>query len=181
MRENKHMDFLFSEKLIKKRIVEVADQISSDYKDREVLIIGILNGSFVFCADMIRNLTNVKFKMDFISLNPYTDIGSDKKCDVLNLKEDVTGKDVLLFDDVIETGVTLDFATKIIISKNPKSISTCVLIDKKHQSKSKKNVRVDYICLEMAANMCNDFIVGYGSDYCGFFRGLPYICKLKEL
>ncbi|MDR1511436.1 MAG: hypoxanthine phosphoribosyltransferase [Endomicrobium sp.] len=174
------MDFLFSEKLIRKRIIEVADQISSDYEDREVLIIGVLNGSFIFCADMVRNLINVKFKMDFISLSLYSGTHSTEKMKIVSkFKENVTGKNVLILDDVIETGMTLNFIIKEVISKNPKSVKTCVLLDKRCMRE--KNVFVEYICLEMAANMGNDFVVGYGLDYNGFFRGLPYICKLKEL
>ncbi|MDR1784449.1 MAG: hypoxanthine phosphoribosyltransferase [Endomicrobium sp.] len=173
------MDILFSEKLIRKRIVEIADQISSDYKDREVLIIGVLNGSFIFCADMVRNLMNVKFKMDFISLSSYLGTRSTGKVEVISkFKENVTGKDVLILDDVIETGMTLDFIIKEVTSKKPKSVKTCVLIDKRCMRK--KDVPVEYICLEMAANMGHDFVVGYGLDYNGFFRGLPYISKLKE-
>ncbi|MDR1721263.1 MAG: hypoxanthine phosphoribosyltransferase [Endomicrobium sp.] len=173
------MNILFSEKLIRKRISEISEQISFDYKDREVLLIGVLNGSFVFCADVVRNLTNVKFKIDFITISSYLGIRSTGKIEVLSrFKENITGKDVLILDDIIETGMTLDFIIKEVASKNPKSLKTCVLVDKRCMRK--KDVPVEYICLEMAASMGNDFVVGYGLDYNGFFRGLPYICKLEE-
>lgn len=173
------MNVLFSEKLIRKRITEIADQISSDYKGREVLIIGVLNGSFIFCADIVRNLVNMKFKMDFISLSSYSGMRSTKKIEVVSkFKENVTGRDILILDDIIETGMTLDFIIKEVISKKPKSVKTCVLIDKR--CTRKKDVPVEYICLEMAANMGDDFVVGYGLDYNGFFRGLPYICSSEE-
>jgi hypoxanthine phosphoribosyltransferase len=173
------VNILFSEKLIRKRISEISEQISFDYKDREVLLIGVLNGSFVFCADVVRNLTNVKFKIDFITISSYLGIRSTGKIEVLSrFKENITGKDVLILDDIIETGMTLDFIIKEVASKNPKSLKTCVLVDKRCMRK--KDVPVEYICLEMAASMGNDFVVGYGLDYNGFFRGLPYICKLEE-
>jgi len=173
------VDILFSEKLIRKRTVEIAEQISFDYKDREVLLIGVLNGSFVFCADIVRSLVNVKFKIDFISISSYLDTRSTGKIEVFSrFKENVTGKDVLILDDIIETGRTLDFIINEVSSKNPKSLKTCVLVDKRCMRE--KYVPVDYICLEMAANMGDDFVVGYGLDYNGLFRGLPYICKLKE-
>jgi len=172
------MDILFSEKLIQKRIVEIASQISFDYKDRETVLIGVLNGSFVFCADLVRNL-NIKFKIDFVSLSSYLGMRSTGKIEIISkFKENIAGKDVLIVEDIIETGMTLDFLLKEITLRNPRSIRTCVLVDKR--CARKKEVYIEYICLEMGANMGNDFVVGYGLDYNGFYRGLPYIGKLKE-
>jgi hypoxanthine phosphoribosyltransferase len=173
IREEYMMNVLFSEDMIQKRVSEVASKISEDFKDKEILIIAVLNGSFIFCADLVRNL-NLKLAIDFISLSSYSGAQSKGKVRIISeFKEDIAGKDVLIVEDIVDTGITLDFLINEIASKKPNSIKTCVLLDKK--CARTKEVPVEYSCFEIG----NDFIVGYGLDYNGFFRGLPYIVKLK--
>jgi hypoxanthine phosphoribosyltransferase len=168
------IDVLLSEEEIQKRVSEVALQISKDFKGKEVLLVSVLNGSFIFCADLIRKM-DIKCKIDFISVSSYVGLQSQGKVKVLSgFKEDSIGKDVIIVEDILDTGTTLDFLKKEIALKKPKSITTCVLLDKKCMRKTE--VDVEYSCFEIG----NDFVVGYGIDYNGFFRSLPYIGILKE-
>jgi hypoxanthine phosphoribosyltransferase len=164
---------VFSKDIIQKRVCEVAFKISEDFKGKEVLIIAVLNGSFIFCADLVRSL-NLKFVVDFVSLSSYSEFKSKGTVRIVSkFKESIIGKNVLILEDIVDTGITLDFLIKKILLKKPNSIKTCVLLDKKCMRK--KEVPVEYSCFEIN----NDFVVGYGLDYNGFFRGLPYIVKLK--
>ena len=167
------IDVLFSQDQIKEKIAGLALKISCDFKGKDPLIIAVLKGSFVFCADLIRNL-DPAFAVDFISLSSYSGSVSEGKIRVIsNLKENLEGRDVIIVEDIIDTGLTLDFLLNEFKKKEPKSITTCVLLDKK--CARVKDVSVEYRCFEIN----DDFVVGYGLDYSGFFRGLPYIGILK--
>jgi hypoxanthine phosphoribosyltransferase len=173
-KENYTVEVLFPERQIQKRIFAIASQISKDYENRDLLVIAVLNGSFIFCADLVRNL-DIKCAIDFIRLSSYSGMHPLEKVKVIsNFKEELTGKDVLILEDIADTGITLDFLINAISLKRPKSIKTCVFLDKK--CSRKKGVRVDYSCFEMG----NYFVVGYGLDYNGFFRQLPYVGIIKE-
>ncbi|MDR2437487.1 MAG: hypoxanthine phosphoribosyltransferase [Endomicrobium sp.] len=169
-----NIDILISAKDIHNRVLQVSTQISKDYAGREILIIAVLNGSFVFCADLVRSL-DLKCKIDFISVSSYIGTQTQGKVKVISgIKENVIGKDVIIVEDIVDSGFTLDFLIKEISLKNPKSIKTCVFLDKK--CVREKDVAVDYSCFEIG----NDFVVGYGLDCNGFFRHLPYVGKIKE-
>jgi hypoxanthine phosphoribosyltransferase len=171
---NYNIDILIPAKDIHNKVSQVGTQISKDYEGRDVLIIAVLNGSFVFCADLVRSL-DIECKIDFISVSSYIGTQTQGKVKVISgIKEDVIGKDVIILEDIVDKGLTLDFLIREISLKNPKSIKTCVFLDKK--CARKKEVAVDYSCFEIG----NDFVVGYGLDYNGFFRQLPYVGKIKE-
>ena len=169
-----NVDVLISAEDIRKKVLEVGSQISRDYEGKNVLIIAVLNGSFIFCADLVRSL-DLECKVDFIFVSSYTGIQTQGKVKVVSgIKEDIIGKDVVIIEDIVDRGFTLDFLIKEISLKKPKSIKTCVFLDKK--CAREKEVAVDYNCFEIG----NDFVVGYGLDYNGFFRHLPYVGKIKE-
>jgi len=171
--EKFNINVVFSEDLIQKRISEIALQISENFKNKEVLAIAVLNGSFIFCADLLRKI-NLKTTVDFVLLSSYCGMKSQYKVNViLGLKENIKDKNVLIIEDIVDTGVTLDFLIKELSFKKPKNIKTCVLLNKK--TSRKKNVFIDYSCFEVG----NSFVVGYGLDYNGLFRGLPYIGKIE--
>jgi len=171
-KHNHTIETLWTEKEVKKKVSEIASEISRDYKGKDPLIIAVLKGSFVFCADLIRNL-DPSFAVDFISLSSYSGSSSGGKVKVItNLKENIKGRDVIIVEDIADTGITLDFLIKELSLKKPKSLATCVLLDKK--CARVKEVPVNYRCFEIGG--C--FAVGYGLDYNGFYRGLPYIGKL---
>jgi hypoxanthine phosphoribosyltransferase len=169
-----NVDVLISAEDIRKKVLEVGSQISRDYEGKNVLIIAVLNGSFIFCADLVRSL-DLECKVDFISVSSYIGTQTQGKVKVVSgIKEDIIGKDVVIIEDIVDRGFTLDFLIKEISLKKPKSIKTCVFLDKK--CAREKEVAVDYSCFEIG----NDFVVGYGLDYNGFFRQLPYVGKIKE-
>ncbi|MDR1122634.1 MAG: hypoxanthine phosphoribosyltransferase [Endomicrobium sp.] len=169
-----NVDVLISTEDICKKVLEVGAQISTDYAGKNVLIIAVLNGSFIFCADLVRIL-NLKCKVDFISVSSYIDTQTQGRVKVVSgIKEDIIGKDVIIVEDIVDRGFTLDFLIKEISLKKPKSIKTCVFLDKK--CAREMEVAVDYNCFKIG----NDFVVGYGLDCSGFFRHLPYVGKIKE-
>jgi hypoxanthine phosphoribosyltransferase len=168
------VDVLFSEEMIRDKICEVALRISKDFKNKEFLIVAVLNGSFIFCADLVRNL-DIKCRIDFISVSSYSGIKSRGKIELISgFRDDIIGKDVLIVEDILDTGKTLNFLKKEIWLKKPRSVATCVLLVKK--CARQKEIFVEYSCFEVE----NGYIVGYGLDYNGFFRGLPYIGEMKE-
>jgi hypoxanthine phosphoribosyltransferase len=167
-------DILISAEDIHRRVAEIGAQISKDYQGKDVLLIAILNGSFIFCADLVRNI-DLDCKVDFMSVSSYIGTQTQGKVKVISgIKEDIIGKDILIIEDIVEKGGTLDFLIREISLKRPKSIKTCVFLDKK--CAREKEVLVNYSCFEIG----NDFVVGYGLDCDGFFRTLPYVRKIKE-
>jgi hypoxanthine phosphoribosyltransferase len=165
------MEILFSQKTIEKRISEIAELISRDFTGKNALLVAVLRGSFVFFADLIRKL-NFSFSVDFVSLSSYSGMVSEGKVKKISgLREDIAGKDVIIVEDIVDTGFTLDFLFKEFSLKNPKSLSACVLLDKK--CARIKDVPVKYCCFEVGG----DFVVGYGLDCDGLYRGLPHIAK----
>ncbi|MDR1696541.1 MAG: hypoxanthine phosphoribosyltransferase [Endomicrobium sp.] len=175
-KENKRIiEVLFSEDAIDKRVSETARLISREYKNKKPLIIGVLKGSFIFCADLVRRL---KFdcQVDFITLTSYSGTSSGGKVKLIsNLKEKIENRDIIIVEDIVDTGITLDFLLKQLRLQNPKSVKTCVLLDKKPARI--KEVPVEYSCFEVG----REFVVGYGLDYKGFYRNLSYIGILKSV
>lgn len=168
------IEVILPERQIRKKTFEIASKISRDYKNKDLVIIAVLKGSFIFCADLIRNL-DVRCVIDFIRISSYVGTQSAVKVKVISdFKEDLSGKDVLIVEDIVDTGATLDFLINEISLKNPKSIETCAFLDKR--CTRQKEVSLAYSCFEMK----DDFVVGYGLDYNGFFRGLPYVGRIKE-
>ena len=173
-KENYTVEILFPERQIQRKIFEIASQVSMDYKDKELVIVAVLNGSFIFCADLVRNL-DIRCAIDFIRVSSYVGTQSLGKVKVISdFKEKLTGKDVLIVEGIADTGITLDFLINEISSKRPETIKTCVFLDKK--CARQKEVPIDYSCFEMG----DDFVVGYGLDCNGFFRQLPYVGRIKE-
>ncbi len=166
---------LISEKRIKKRVKELAEEISRDYKGKNPVLIGVLKGSFVFFADLIRNL-KIPVTCDFISIASY---GKETKTSgkiklEKDLRESLSGKDVLIIEDIVDTGLSLSYLLKYLTKKRPKSLAICALLDKPARRKLK--IKIDYIGFKVP----NKFVVGYGIDYNEKFRSLPYIGYVKD-
>ncbi|MCX5781446.1 MAG: hypoxanthine phosphoribosyltransferase [Elusimicrobia bacterium] len=160
---------LISEKRIKERIKELAEEISRDYFKKEVLLVAILDGSIVFLSDLIREL-KINFSIDFVSVSSYEGSKSTGKVNILKeMRNDPSEKNVLLVEDIIDTGFTLDQVRRSILSKNPSSLKICVLLDKSDARKIP--VDIDYAGFKIP----KQFVVGYGLDYNGKHRGLPFI------
>ncbi len=168
-------EILIPEEEIKKRVQELGEEITKDYKGQEVLAICVLKGASVFMADLVRHI-KVPLKFDFIAVSSYGDstfsLGAVKI--LKDIDQDIAGKDVLLVEDIIDTGYTLNYLKRIFQARNPNSLKVCTLLSK--PSRRKINVEVDYCGFEIP----DKFVVGYGLDFRGYYRNYPYIFTLKE-
>lgn len=166
---------LYSRDLISQRVCQIAKDISRDYENREVVIVCVLKGAFVFLADLTRCL-DMSFSVDFIRLASYgSGTASSGRITVSkDLETPVEGKDVLVVEDIVDSGLTLAFLKERLLKQNPRSIKICSLIDKK--SRREVTIDVDYV----GFTMDDGFIVGYGLDYDEKFRCLPDIYVIEE-
>ena len=159
------------EEEVDKRIAEVAAMINRDYAGKEVHLICILKGDVFFTCELAKRLT-VPVSMDFMSVSSY---GSGTESSgvvriVKDLDESIAGKNVLIVEDIIDSGRTLAYLIEILKQRNPESIHLCTLLDKPER-RVKKQVKVDYTCFEIP----DEFVVGFGLDYDQKYRNLPYI------
>lgn len=167
---------LYSKETIAQRCVEIGKQISEDYAGREVTLISILNGSFMFVTDLIKNIT-VDCRIDFMQVSTYG-VSSESSGNFVVKKDlslDIEDKDVIIVEDIVDTGFTLHNLLDYLKKYKPKSIKLCTLIDKPHRRTI--DVKTDYVGFTMEKN---EFIVGYGLDYAQKYRNFPYIGVLKE-
>ena len=165
------MDILISENEIHNRILEIADRINKDYEGEELTLICVLKGGVMFMCDLARRL-NLSVRLDFMSVSSY---GSETKSSgvvkiIKDLDDSIDGKNVLVVEDIIDSGNTLSYLIDILKKRGPKSIKLCTLLDKPSR-REKKDVFVDYVCFEIE----DRFVVGYGLDYDQRYRNLPYI------
>lgn len=159
---------------IDKKVSALARRISADYENRDLVIIGVLKGSFIFLSDLVRRLT-IPVQIDFVGASSYGS-GVSSSGSIRLTKEigvDVKGKDVLLVDDIIDTGLTLAYLVDHIKSFGPKSVRVCIFLDKKERRKTA--LMIDYTCQVVESG----FLVGYGLDYAENYRNLPEIYQLK--
>jgi hypoxanthine phosphoribosyltransferase len=164
-------EVLISEERIRERVAELAERISSDYADTdEVLLIGILRGAFIFLADLSRRLT-VAHTIDFMALSSY-DKGDRPTGAVrllLDLRSEIQDKHVLIVEDIVDTGHTLEYLTQSLLARRPASLKTCALTRK--QARHEVPVEIDYLGFDIP----DVWVVGYGLDFEDRFRTLPYI------
>ena len=167
---------LYSEEVIEARCKEIGKQISEDYAGGEVTLLAVLNGSFMFASDLIKNIS-IDCRIDFMQVSTYgsSSESSGKFVVKKDFALDIEGKDVIIVEDIVDTGFTLHNLVDYLRKWNPKSLKICTLIDKPHRRTSE--VKTDYVCFTMDEN---EFIVGYGLDYAQRFRNFPYIGVLKE-
>jgi hypoxanthine phosphoribosyltransferase len=166
---------LFSEEEIRDRVKVLANQISRDYPDGDKLFIGVLKGSVMFVADLMRSMES-NVTMDFMSVSSYgASTHSSGVVRILkDLDFDIEGKDVFIIEDIIDTGNTLKYLYEYLRARNPKVLKICCLLDKPERRLA--DIRADYIGFTIP----DAFVVGYGLDYNEKFRNLPYIGILKE-
>lgn len=174
---NKDIDYIMhSEVEIENRVKEIGKQISEDYKGTVPVLVCILKGASIFMADLIRAI-DIKCEIDFMSISSYGN--STKSSGVVRIKKDldvnISGRDVIIVEDIIDSGLSLEYLKEYMEKHNPKSLATCVLLDKPAGHKV-ENCTADYICFDIA----NEFVVGYGLDFAQQYRNLPYIGVLKE-
>ena len=161
---------MISEAEIAKKVEEIAKQIENDYKGEPLLVVGILKGASVFVSDLIRKI-NLDVSIDFMSVSSYGN-STESSGTVKILKDldiDIAGKNVLIVEDIIDSGLTLSNLVKELQIRNPKSLKLCTLLDKPERRKT--DVHVDYVGFVIE----DKFIAGYGIDWAEKYRNLPYI------
>ena len=167
---------LLDEGAIKTRVRELSAQISDDYTDADnPILIGVLKGSFIFLADLTRHLT-VIHHVDFIALSSYArgSVSSGAVRLIMDSRASVTDRHVLIVEDIVDTGYTLEYLLRTFRARQPASLRTCTLLSK--PDRRKIEVPLDYVGFEIA----DEWVVGYGLDYSDRFRTLPYIGALRK-
>lgn len=173
-RHTDHSHILVSTDQIQLRVGELARQISQDYgKGETLLLVGILRGAFIFLADLSRQLS-VPNEIDFMAVSSYGKNTSPGEVRiVMDLRESVEGKHILLVEDIVDSGKTLDYLYRVLQTRQPASLRTCVMVRKKRHGLESP---IDYLGFEIP----DVWVVGYGLDYAGHYRTLPYIAELKD-
>lgn len=164
------IETLISEEKLAARVAELGKQIEKDYQGKDLICVGLLKGSVVFMTDLIKTI-NLDLKIDFMKVSSYGN-GTDSTGIVKILKdvdEEVTGKDVLLIEDIVDTGLTLANVKEFMWKKKPNSIKICTLLDK--PSRRKADVKAEYVGFEIP----DAFVIGYGLDYAEHYRNLPFV------
>lgn len=159
---------------IQSKTKELAESISRDYEGKDLLAVGILRGAFIFFSDIVR-MIRVPLSIDFLIASSY--LKSDTSGEVkmyYDIREEVADKDVLLIEDIVDSGITLNYLRERILMRAPRSLRICTLLDKRERRQV--DVPIDYIGFEIP----NEFVVGYGLDYDNKFRNLPYISIFKK-
>ena len=174
MLEKDIQEVLFSEEQLKNRVQEIARQITADYQGKEIMLISVLRGSFVFMADLCRAI-DLPCTLDFMAVSSY---GKGTKSSgqvqiTKDLSEDITDRHIIVVEDILDSGNTLSYLLKILENRHPASIRLCTLLDK--PDRRVKPVQVHY----SGFTIPDAFVVGYGLDYAEKYRNLPYIGILK--
>ena len=166
---------LITEEQIKNRIAELGQELTREYADKNPLIVGVLKGVVIFYADMVRQI-QVPCQMDFMWISSYQGTNSTGEMVVKrDVSGDIKGRHVLILEDIFDTGNSLDFTYRHLLSKEPASLTICTLLDKPERRKPGITLQADYVGFTVP----NEFVVGYGLDYNEHYRNLPYVGILK--
>ncbi len=172
MKDN--IEVLISEQDVRNRIREMADEISEQYRGKEVVLIGILNGSVFFMTELAQHLS-IPLEMDFMAASSY--VGTDSTGKVLvtkDLERSIEGRDVLIVEDIVDTGQTLHLLKEMLETKEPASLKVVTLLDKPDRRKVEFEADIIGFCIP------DRFVIGWGMDYDQKFRELPYIGVINE-
>ena len=174
MLEKDIQEVLFSEEQLDRRVREIAAEIARDYEGKEIMLISVLRGSFVFMADLCRRI-DLPCTLDFMSVSSYGKgtTSSGQVQITRDLSSDISGKHIIVVEDILDSGNTLSYLLKLLEQRNPASIRLCTLLNK--PDRRVKHVDVHYCGFDIP----DAFIVGYGLDYAEQYRNLPYIGILK--
>ncbi len=166
---------IVTQEQMRARIREMGRQISADYAGKDLVLVGVLKGAYAFYADLARAI-RIPVRVDFIVVASYGSRAktSGKVKQVTELTEDIKGKDVLLIEDIVDSGLTVQYLTKSLAKKKPKSIKVCTLLSK--PERRVVDVQVDYVGFKIP----NKYVVGYGLDYQQKYRNLPYLAVLDQ-
>jgi len=165
---------LLTREQLQEKVKELGKKISEDYKDKNLMIICVLKGGVVFTTDLIREIT-VPLELDFMAISSYG--ASTSTSGVVRILKDletnIEGKDILIVEDIIDSGLTLKYLKEMLISRGPNSVKICTILNK--PQRRQENVKVDYIGFDIP----DEFVVGYGLDYAEKYRNLPFVGVLK--
>ncbi len=168
-------EILVGREQIREMTKNLGKRISEDYTGCDLVLVGVLKGSFIFLADLMREIT-IPVDMDLIAVSSYG--ASTRSSGVVRIIKDidmdVAGKDVLIVEDLVDTGLTLNHLKELFKTRNPRSVKICAAFDK--PSRRKVNIEAEYKGIVVP----DKFIVGYGLDYAGKYRNLPDVCTLKK-
>ena len=166
---------LFTEKELSQKTAELAQMVNEEYKDKDFIMVTVLKGGFMFAADLMRKM-NIHVNINFIAVSSY---GASAKSSgavkiIKDLDSDVNGKHVLIVEDIVDTGLTLSYLKQLILSRGAKSVKICTIMNK--PARRKVDIDIEYVGFEVP----DEFVVGYGLDYCEKYRNLPYVGILKK-
>lgn len=166
---------LIREEDLRKKTIELGERISRDYKGKKLIIISVLKGGFIFAADLIRAI-KIPVAVDFMAVSSYG--ASTKTSGVVEIRKDldrdIREMDVLIVEDILDSGLTLNYITKILENRGANSIKICTILDK--PSRRKAPIAADYVGFEIP----DEFVVGYGLDFAEKYRNLPFVGILKQ-
>jgi len=167
-------EILITKEQIEKKVKELAFNITRDYQGKDIFFIGVLKGSFLFISELVKNI-KLETNIDFMMISSYEGRQSSGMVRILlDLKQPIDGKDVIIVEDIVDTGLTINYLMKTLKTRKPRSIEVCTLLNK--PSCRKINVNLKYI----GFNIPDKFVVGYGLDYKEYYRNLPYIGVLRD-
>jgi hypoxanthine phosphoribosyltransferase len=174
--ENLKLSPLITESQIQKRIAELANAIDKEFKGEEVIAVCVLKGSFMFYADLIRSL-NLDVKCEFFGASSYGDAtkSSGQVRITLDLISSVQGKNVVIIEDIVDTGLTMNYLMTSLKARKPKKLVNTALLLK--PDALKEPCAVDFVGFEIG----NEFVVGYGLDFQGYYRNLPYVARVQNM
>jgi hypoxanthine phosphoribosyltransferase len=168
-------EVLISKEQIHSKVKELGSQISKDYEGKDLLLICVLRGAFIFMADLVREIS-IPIEIDFMLVSSYgnntTTSGVVKI--LTDLDTDITGRNVIIVEDLVDTGLTLKHLKDLLLTRNPESIAICTIFDKPERRRA--DIKADYVGMEIP----DEFIVGYGLDYAGNYRHLPDVFILGD-
>jgi len=165
---------VFSERDIQARIAELGAAISQDYCDKDPILVGVLTGVVIFMADLLRRIT-VPVSVDFMAISQYNAGGSTGTVRITkDLDHAITGRHVLFIEDVIDTGLTLNYLLRTLRTREPASLKVCVLFDRPYRR------LIDIPLAYQGLELPDEFVVGYGLDASGHYRNLPYVAVLED-
>jgi hypoxanthine phosphoribosyltransferase len=172
--ENIRLSNLISEDQIKKRVEEIGSELSKKFKGKDLVAVCVLRGAFMFYSDLIRHV-DAEIRCEFLGVSSYNKMKTSGEVKLtLDLTHPIEGKDVLLVEDIVDTGLTMNYLIKNLEARKPKSITTAALLFKPKALKTKCDL--DHVGFEIS----NEFVVGYGLDYDGSFRHLPFVALVNN-
>lgn len=169
------VDTLIEERTLRSRVAELGKQIAADYQGRELVLVVVLKGSFVFAADLARSIS-LPIHIDFLGLKSYghgqTTSGAVQITS--DLTQPIEGKDVLIVEDIVDTGLTMEYLQKNLSTRGPRSVKLCALLHK--PARARVDTQIDYLGFTIA----DVFVVGYGLDWAERYRNLPYLGVVRQ-